>query len=57
MCRILRISKFSVPAKNSQCVEFYTLDGGDNKHRGLPAIWGGISWKMAGRSDRFFGGI
>ena len=27
MCRILHISKFSVPAINSQCVEFYTLDG------------------------------
>ena len=27
MCRILHISKFLVPAKNSQCVEFYTLDG------------------------------
>ena len=26
MCRILHISKFLVPAKNSQCIEFYTLD-------------------------------
>ena len=27
MCRILHINKFSIPANNSQCVEFYTLDG------------------------------